>query len=169
MTIPDDIYSPPPELIGSLAIGFVRMLFAHARFESEVRLLQDAVANEPGHSENAQTQFRYANKRPAEMARLIRKKLGEIPETDDIVLCLRAAIEPCRDRNRLTHGEWSHFDPKTKTITIRSRDPREREPMQKDYREADMLRLTDRFEDITTELYKLRRAVQKYHAQPSLE
>lgn len=169
MTIPDGIYSLPPEVIGAVAIGFARMMFAHAGFESEVRLLQDAVANEPGYSEDPQTQFRNANKRPTEMARLIRQKLGEIPETDDIVLCLRAAIEPCRERNRLAHGEWWQFDPKTKTITVRSSERREGEPMQKDYREADMLRLADKFEDIATELYKLRRAVQKYHAQPSPE
>ena len=169
MTIADGIYSPEPETIQSLAVGFARMMFAHAGFESEVRLLQDAIANEPGYSETPQKQFRNANKRPAEMARLIRQKLGEIPESDEIVLCLRAAIEPCRERNRLAYGEWWRFDPKTKTITVRAGERREGEPMHKDYHEADMLRITDKFEDIATELCKLRRAVQKYHAPPSLE
>jgi hypothetical protein len=163
VTIADGMHSPDPETIQSLAVGFTRMMFAHAGLESEVRLLQDAVANEPGYSEIPQKQFRNANKRPAEMARLIRQKLGEIAESDEIVLCLRAAIQLCCERNRLAYGEWWRF------ITVRTGERAEGEPLHKDYREADILRLTDKFEDIAIELCKLRRAVQKYHAPPSLE
>jgi hypothetical protein len=33
------IYSPKPEAVGPLANAFAAMMFAHARFEREVRLL----------------------------------------------------------------------------------------------------------------------------------
>jgi hypothetical protein len=64
------------------------------------------------------------------MARLIRQKLGEIAESDEIVLCPRAAIQPCRERNRLPYGEWWwRFDPKNKTITVRTGERAEGEPL----------------------------------------
>jgi len=63
----------------SLAIAFMRMMMAHAKFESEVRALQGVVANDLHYGEQPENRWS-ADKRPKRMAKLIEKKLGQIAE-----------------------------------------------------------------------------------------
>jgi len=65
----------------SLAMAFMRMMMAHARFESEVRALQSTVANEPHYGEQPENLWP-PKKRPKLMVKLIEEKLGQIPETE---------------------------------------------------------------------------------------
>jgi hypothetical protein len=166
ITLRDDIiYSPEPEAVGPLATAFARMMFAHARFEGEVRLLQDAIVNERGFAEDPDNQLRNARKRPKKMAKLIKKKLGDIAETPDIVRWLKLAIEPCDRRNDLAHGEWVKFDQSTNTVTVRTGARRKADSMYRKFDEGAIARLAVAFNGIRTELSKLRRAVQK-HVRP---
>ena len=162
----DVIYLPEPEAVGPLATAFARMMFAHARFEGEVRLLQDAIANERGFAEEPKNQLRDARKRPKKMAKLIKKKLGDITETPDIVRWLKLAIEPCDRRNDLAHGEWMKFDQSTNTVTVRTGARRRADSMYRKFDEGAIARLAVAFNGIRTELSKLRRAVQKHHVRP---
>jgi hypothetical protein len=167
VTLRDDIiYSPEPEAVGPLANAFARMMFAHARFEGEVRLLQDAIVNKRHYAEDPDNQLRNARKRPKKMAKLIKKKLGDISETPDIVRWLKLAIEPCDRRNDLAHGEWMKFDPSTNSVTVRTGTRRKAELMYRKFDESAIAQLAMAFNDIRTELYKLRRAVQKHHVRP---
>jgi hypothetical protein len=167
VTLRDDIiYSPEPETVGPLATAFARMMFAHARFEREVRLLQDAIVNRRGYAEEPDKQLRDARKRPKKMAKLIKKKLGDIAETPDIVRWLKLAIEQCDRRNDLAHGEWIKFDQSTKTMTVRTSTHRKAESMYRTFDEGAIARVAVAFNGIAAELYKLRRAVQKHHVRP---
>jgi hypothetical protein len=62
----------------SLAMVFMRMMMAHAKFESQVRALQSTVANDLNYGELPRNRWR-ANERPTLMVELIEEKLGQIP------------------------------------------------------------------------------------------
>jgi hypothetical protein len=88
-----------------LASAFMRMMMAHANFESEVRALQGVVANSPYYGEQPENLWS-AKKRPKLMAKLIEKCLGQIPETEQIRKLLEDACDPTNKRNQLAHGRW---------------------------------------------------------------
>jgi len=56
-----------------LAIAFMRMMMAHAKFEAEVRALQGVVANDLYYGEQPENLWP-ANKRPKLMVKLIKEK-----------------------------------------------------------------------------------------------
>lgn len=72
-------------------MAFMRMMMAHAKFESKVRALQSTVANDPNYGEQPRNRWP-ADKRPKLMVKLIKEKLGQIPETEAIEQLLQDAL-----------------------------------------------------------------------------
>jgi hypothetical protein len=153
----------------SLAIAFLRMMMEHARFELQVRLLQSSVAigqgkrrrssSKPDFGEQPHNQWKTGD-RAKLMKKLIAKKLGKIPETKDIVKLLKDAIAPSDVRNRLAHGTWWSFDPRTTTIRVRGGIQRKGETQFAYYTEMCILATAEKFETLEAELYKLRSKIE---------
>ena len=102
---PDDIYFPEAEDIGPHAIAFAQLMFAHSKFEREVRSLQGAITNDLNFGEQRSNQWT-ARQRPERMAKLIKGHLGDdLQEAEPIAKLLSDAIGPCDRRNFLAHGE----------------------------------------------------------------
>jgi hypothetical protein len=136
--------------IAPFATAFLRMMFAHAEFEARSRELQRIAGDEPKKPWTAR-------ERPKLMRKLIQKRFGQILELADIENCLRQAIPLCDERNRLAHGIWWRFIPKTGAITVRT----DRDDEQPDYAPADIDRIAERLKDLETELWKLQRGVEQ--------
>jgi hypothetical protein len=126
------------------------MMFAHAEFEARSRELQRIAGDEPKKPWTAR-------ERPKLMRKLIRKRLGDVPELAEITSCLCRAIPLCDDRNRLAHGIWWRFVPETGAITV-STDRDEEHP---EYAPADIDRIAERFKDLEAELWKLQRKIEQ--------
>jgi hypothetical protein len=156
-----EVYFPEASEVAQHGAAFVQMMFAHVHFESEVGALQDAVTKKPAFSELGRNQW-HTKERPKEMVKLIKKHRGDIPQTEAIAKLLCEAIDPCEQRNLLTHGVWWHFDPRTSSITVRRgrRADCETPPEHRDYTAADIKALADQFENIRCELFKLRRQIE---------
>ena len=136
---------PPAEAIPqSLGVAFMRMMMAHAKFESE----------QPGNRWAA-------DKRPKLMVELIEEKLGQIPETRAIKQLLQDALDPTNQRNHLAHGIWWFFDPQTASIRVRGGIQREDEDQFGEYSEETISAIADRFETLEADLYKHRSNIEK--------
>lgn len=159
---PDRVYFPDPVQITPHAIAFAQMMFAHAAFEREVRSLQDDITREHGFGERRANQSS-ARERSARMVALIEGRLGKgLPETEAIARLLDSAIDLCDERNLLAHGEWWCFDPRTSSILVRGGirfEGDQKPPAHRAYTAANIEALTDKFDDIAADLYKLRRAL----------
>jgi hypothetical protein len=128
----DAIYFPEAEIMPSLAMAFMRMMFAHAEFEEHVRDLHAAIMVTPAKrpcffawllnfGQKTDGGLGNSRDRPKRMAKLIKDRPGlvEDQEATQIVQLLKDAIGPSDRRNLLAHGRWWRFDPKTSTIKIR--------------------------------------------------
>ena len=160
---PDIVFFPDPQEITPHAIAFARMMFAHAALDREVSALQDAITKEPGFGEQRCNQWG-ARERSARMVKLIAEHRGNnLAQTELIAKLLADAVDPCDQRNLLAHGTWWCFRRPTSTIVVRSgtrwQDP-DAPPDQREYTASDIELLTDKFETIEAEIYKLRRAVE---------
>jgi hypothetical protein len=144
----------------SLAMAFMRMMMAHAKFESQVRALQSTVANDPSYGEQPRNRWP-ADKRPKLMVKLIKQKLDQIPETEAIEQLLEDAFDPSNQRNHLAHGIWWAFDPQTASIHVRGGIQREDGDQFREYSEETILAIADRFETVEADLYKLRSDIEK--------
>jgi hypothetical protein len=137
-------------------------MFAHAAFEQEVRLLQDAITDEPGFGEQPKNQWN-ARDRPKRMSALIALHLGgDVQETKEIVKLLTDAIKVCEGRNLLAHGEWWVFYPETATIGVRGGvrwDPAG-PPVHREFTASEINALVEDFRAIETEVYKRRRSIE---------
>src|SRR5262249_4524395 len=103
------------------------------------------------------------------MKKLIAKKLGKIPETKDIVKLLKDAIAPSDVRNRLAHGTWWSFDPRTTTIKVRGGIQRKGETQFAYYTEMCILATAEKFETLEAELYKLRSKIEDRRADHDVD
>jgi hypothetical protein len=139
----------------SLAMAFMRMMMAHAKFESEVSTLQGVVANDRYYGEQPENLWS-AKKRPTLMVKLIKERLGQIPETEQIKKLLKDACDPTNKRNHLAHGRWWAFDPSTATIHVRGGIQRGDEDQFDEYSEETISAIAERFEALEADLYKLR-------------
>jgi hypothetical protein len=131
------------------------MMMAHAKFESEVRALQGVVAKDRYYGEQPENRWA-ARKRPKRMVELIKEKLGQIPETEDIRKLLKDACEPTDKRDHLAHGTWWAFDQRTATISVRGGTQRKNEDQFGEYSEKSISAIADSFEALEADLYKLR-------------
>jgi hypothetical protein len=138
-----------------LAMAFMRMMMAHAKFESEVSTLQGVVANDRYYGEQPENLWS-AKKRPTLMVKLIKERLGQIPETEQIKKLLKDACDPTNKRNHLAHGRWWAFDPSTATIHVRGGIQRGDEDQFDEYSEETISAIAERFEALEADLYKLR-------------
>ena len=157
VAIPDDeiVIFPEAEIIPSFAIVFMRMMFAHAAFEEEVHRLQSAITNNPKFDKRWNT-----SERPQRMATLIENHSGSVQdqEASEVSRVLTDAVDPCRQRNLLTHGRWWRFDPKTLTIKIRGE--RKGEPESANFAEAEILGIASKLRALATDLYMVRREIE---------
>jgi len=144
----------------SLAVAFMQMMMAHAKFESEVRALQSTVANDRSYGEQPQNWWSAKN-RPKRMVKLIEERLGQIPETGAIEQLLQDAVDLTNQRNHLTHGIWWAFDLQTASIRVRGGIQREGEDQFREYSEETILAIAGRFETLEADLYKLRSNIEK--------
>jgi len=101
--------------------AFVRMMFAHAAFEHRVSDLMNVITGVVGFGERPDARWP-VDKRPKLMKKLINeyRHPDGLPETADIVDCLKRSISFFRERNLLAHGSWWEFDVDADTITVRS-------------------------------------------------
>lgn len=163
------LFPKPKAIPQSLAIAFLRMMMEHARFELQVRLMQSSVAigqakrrrrsSNPDFGEQPRNQWKTRD-RAKLMKKLIAKKLGKIPETQDIVKLLKDAISPSDVRNRLAHGTWWSFDSRTATIRVRGGIQRKGETQFANYTERCIQAIAEKFETLEAELYKLRSKIE---------
>jgi hypothetical protein len=151
-----------------LAIAFMRMMMAHAKFESEVSALQGIVANDRSYGEQPGNLWS-AKKRPKLMVKLIKERLGQIPETERIKKLLEDACDPTNKRNHLAHGRWWAFEPSTATIQVRGGIQREDEDQFGEYSEETISAIANRFETLETDLYKLRSDIENRHGNHSFD
>ncbi len=156
---PQNILFPDPDIISPLAIMFARMMFAHAQFEQEVRILQGAITNDRTFGEQRRNQWG-AKERPKKMAKLIKAHLGTIPEAREIAKILTDAKPYCERRDFLAHGIWWRYSQKTSTITVRGGSSKKGPPHMKDYTETDIAMIVGWFKAFSAELYKLRAAIE---------
>ena len=158
---PDDIFFPDAEDIRSHAIAFAQLMFAHSKFEREVRSLQGAITNDLNFGEQRSNQWT-ARQRPERMAKLIKGHLGDdLQEAGPIAKLLSDAIGPCDRRNFLAHGEWWCFNTRTLTITVRSGTRwSEGKPDHVEYTAQEIEALVGEFERLEIELFKLRRRIE---------
>jgi hypothetical protein len=144
--------------IAPFARAFVRMMFAHAELEARIRVLQDALTDDPTYGEKNSWS---ARDRPKRMRRLVVKKCGLILEADDIRDCLRRAIPLCDDRNHLAHGQWWAFDRNAGTITVRrGRRFWKNKDQHKIFSADDIEHVASALSDIEIDLYKHQTAIE---------
>jgi hypothetical protein len=172
----DAIYFPEAEIMPSLAMAFMRMMFAHAEFEEQVRDSQAAIMKTPGRRPHFFARLRgllnsgrkpdggglgTSRDRAKRVMRLIRERPGlvEDQEAEQIVRILNDAIGPCDGRNVLAHGRWWRFHSKTSTITIRGE--RKGEPQFEHYTEAKIFEIDFKLSALATDLYKVRREIER--------
>jgi hypothetical protein len=138
------------------------MMFAHAEFERRVSDLMGAITLDWSFGEEPKNLWS-ATSRPKRIKKLIQehqsKHIGGIPEMDDVVACLRRAIEPCKTRNMLAHGTWWAFDLKAGVISVRAGINWPGEQPHRDFSEADIQQTAERFDDLEVELYKFQIAI----------
>jgi hypothetical protein len=162
---PGSSYFPEPEDIAPLAIAFAKMMFAHARFENEVRQLQGAITCIPDFGEKRN---QWTGKRPERMAKLIGEHLGPIPQTEPIKKILTEAITACDERNLLAHGQWWRFDQGSSTIEVRGgRQQKDGCIERRTWKLADIVAIAEKFKDLNVALFKLRREIEE-RANPML-
>jgi hypothetical protein len=161
-------YFPTPDTpgFGRFATAFVRLMFAHAGLERQIRELQGVVTGDPKFGEQPNNQFRNARTRPQQMTALITEHLGSIPESSDITKCLGRAIPLCDKRNLLAHGVWWEFKRNPDTITVAS-------PTEWSGEEANVCFTVDEieaiavgFDDLEAELWHLKRSIEHRHPAP---
>jgi hypothetical protein len=167
----DVIFFPAAETIPQFAIAFLGMMFAHAKFEAQVHALETMITMTPAKRPHflARLLRRFTRKRrgglgdararPKHIKTLIedRPGLAKDQETSQIIQILRAAIDPCDQRNLLVHGRWSHFDPKTSTIKVRGNRRRE----WGEYTEGRISTLAETFKTLEADLYTVRSAIEQ--------
>jgi hypothetical protein len=148
----DDVAFPDANEIAPHAIAFARMMFAHAEFEREVRLLVDAInPKKPGFGERPENQWTASEGGTGKIIILIKYHRGSgMPQTEQIKNLLNEAIRPCRDRNFLAHGTWWCFNRRTFTIEVRGgvRWQPELPPENRQYTPSDIEKLADEFKCI---------------------
>jgi hypothetical protein len=162
---PDDVASPDPNEIAPHAIAFVRMMFAHAALEREVRSLVDAInPKEPGFGERPENQWTASESGTGKITILIKQHRGSgLPQTEQIKNLLNAAIHPCRDRNFLAHGTWCCFNRRTLTVEVRGEVPwgqSSLSPETRSYTVSDILKVARKLREIEAELYRVRRSLE---------
>jgi hypothetical protein len=94
------------------------------------------------------------------MADLIRKHLGDIPETAAVIELLARAMPASHERNLYVHGEWWRFNTESRTVTVRRSTIRPGEQPHVDFTAVNLDRLTETLKDIEVELFTRRRAIE---------
>jgi hypothetical protein len=158
---PHDVAVPDPSEIAPHAIAFARMMFAHAAFEREVRLLVGTInPKKPGFGERPENQWTASESGTGKIIILIKHHRGVgLPQIVQIKNLLNEAIHPCGDCNFLAHGTWCCFNRRTLTVEVR-RSAMGLPLENRAYTVSDILKLAHKFKDLEAELYKIRRSLE---------
>jgi len=136
------------------------MMFAHAAFEHRVSNLLNVITGIVGFGERPDSRWS-VDKRPKRVKKLITEYRPDgLPETADIVACLKRSISFFRDRNLLAHGSWWEFDVDADTITVRSGVERPKEDQHRTFTVAEIEDTANSLEELEVELWKLQRAIE---------
>jgi hypothetical protein len=138
--------------------AFVRMMFAHAAFERRVSDLMNVITGVDGFGEQPDARWS-AGQRPKRMKKLINEYRPEgVPETADIVACLKRSISFFRDRNLLAHGMWWEFNEEANSITVRSGVDWPNEDQHRTFTVAEIQNTANSLDDLEVELWHLQRS-----------
>jgi hypothetical protein len=155
-------------------MAFMRMMFAHAECEEQVRELHATIIKTPAKRPHvlarllrqlfgpkAENDLGNSRARPKRMVNLIKDRPGLVKdqEAKRIVQILKDAIRPCDRRNLLAHGRWWRFDPKTSTIRIRGE--RKGEPEWDDYTEEKIREIDFELTELAAGLNEIKRAIER--------
>jgi hypothetical protein len=140
--------------------AFVRMMFAHSAFEHRVSDLINVITGIVGFGEQPDARWS-ADKRPKLMKKLINQYRPDgLPETADIVNCLKRSISFFRERNLLAHGTWWEFNEDTDSITVRSGVEWPNEDPHRTFTVAEIQDTANSLDELEVELWHLQRAIE---------
>ena len=157
-----DFFPEPnsPE-IAPFTQAFLRVMFAHVKFEHRVTELADVIRRNPGCGETKALVWS-AKDRPKKFGKLCAenqsKHPGGLPEADTIVRCFDEAFPLCKDRNYLAHGVWWRFD--ANRIDVHAVRIRTDEPPSRGFTIEQMQRVAESFADVENELWGLQQAIE---------
>jgi hypothetical protein len=153
--------NPDSEEVQSFARAFVRMMFAHAQLEHQIRDLLYVIARD-----------RKLSQRPLkppgeEMAAWVKKLIEKrarsdaVPEADAICSLLMRAEPLYHDRNLLAHGRWWRFDPMGPgVITVRRGRVFSEDDLGQNFTTEMIDRTASALKDIEAELFMLKSAIE---------
>ena len=141
--------------------AFVRLMFAHARFEQRVLDLLAAINPDIKSDECDRWTARDRPKKTKKLiAECLDKHPGGIPEGEDIVQLLTQAVDLCDERNLLAHGTWWLFDTEAQTIKVRASRNRYNEKRHQERRFTDIEQSAIAFKEIEIDLYKIQHKIE---------
>jgi hypothetical protein len=148
--------------------AFVRMMFAHAAFEHRVSDLMNVITGIVGFGEQPDARWS-ADQRPKRMKKLINEYRPDgLPETADIVACLKRSISFFRKRNLLAHGAWWEFNEDADSITVRAGVEWPNEDQHRTFTVAEIQDTANSLDELeVVELWKLQRAIEARTLNPA--
>jgi hypothetical protein len=143
---------------------FIRVLFAHVKFERRAARLADVITRREGFGEKRPAAWS-ARARPKEFknlcARYQRKHPDGLPEARAIVQCFKEAIRPCDQRNWLTHGVWWRIDPDAGLIHVHAVLARRKQPKSCQFALAKIQQLAESFKNLEAALWQLQNKIER--------
>jgi hypothetical protein len=140
--------------------AFVRMMFAHAAFERRVSDLMNVITGIVGFGEQPDALWS-AHQRPKRMKMLINEYRPDgLPETADIVACLKRSVSFFHVRNLLAHGTWWEFNEDENSIKVRSGVEWPNEDQHRTFTVTEIQDTADALDDLEVELWHLQRAIE---------
>jgi hypothetical protein len=144
--------------------AFVRMMFAHSRFEHRIAEVASVIAGHPDFGETKAVHWT-TKSRPKELRKLCEQHVGEhqlgLPEAPEIERCLTNALPFCTDRDQLTQGTWWLYDSATSRLTVRLAKRRPGEEQHRDFNVQEIEQIARSLGDLEAKLHKLQAAIEE--------
>jgi hypothetical protein len=158
------IFEPDDPALAPFTQEFIRVVFAHVKFERRAARLADVITRKEGFGEKTAAAWS-ARERPKEFknlcARYQRKHPEGLPEARAIVQRFKQAIRLCDQRNWLTHGVWWKIDPDAGLIHVHAVLARRKHPKTCRLPLAKIRQLADSFKNIEAELWQLQNTIER--------
>ena len=132
---------------------FGRLMFGYANLDREIVDIVSAATGRDGFIR------RDASKVSHQVEKFIVKHVGQIVEMKAIKEQLDRSIGLFHLRNDLAHGHWWRFDPSNESIEVRRDRIRDGEQFVT-VTQAQLEQAAEQFEDIETNLFKIRRTIE---------
>jgi hypothetical protein len=158
------IFEPDNPALAPFTQEFIRVVFAHVKFERRAARLADVITRKEGFGEKTVAAWS-ARGRPKEFkklcARYQRKHPEGLPEARAIVQRFKQAIPLCDQRNWLTHGVWWKIDPDAGLICVHAVLARRKQPKSCQFDLTKIEQLADSFKNIEAELWQLQNKIER--------